>query len=299
MPPSFEDKMCIDFNPSPISPVPMTKNVIPSFQHEPFSACTLQLGDPAGNSSEQQQFGQRTVSRDDKSPRLIFRGPPLSIPCEPNFHPYNRTDLDGSPAILAIPKGFSSPSSSHSVSSSTSTSSSRRLFPCANKIFPWLFLGSRQDANDIAFLKRHDIRFILNVSRQQDVLPPLDPRSQSDNPLQTIEFFFLPMRDTLDESLTQDNKLDVALAFIHKARRANQNLLVHCAYGISRSAAIVIAFIMTAYNVPYESALTYVKARRPHIQPNLNFTAQLRKLHDKDSPALDVDALVRPELEQL
>ena len=64
--------------------------------------------------------------------------------------------------------------------------------------------------------------------------------------------------------------------------------LVHCAAGVSRSATIVLAYIMRKLRVSLSEALTLLRADRPCVQPNLGFMFQLRvyqfKLSIPDSP---------------
>ena len=53
-------------------------------------------------------------------------------------------------------------------------------------------------------------------------------------------------------------------------------LIVHCQAGISRSASIVIAYLMTKRNMPmFKDALAYAQERRYMVYPNDGFTAQL------------------------
>jgi hypothetical protein len=51
--------------------------------------------------------------------------------------------------------------------------------------------------------------------------------------------------------------------------------LVHCYAGISRSASIIISYLMKKYNLSYEKAYNYVKNKRPIINPNRGFKKQL------------------------
>lgn len=55
------------------------------------------------------------------------------------------------------------------------------------------------------------------------------------------------------------------------------NVLVHCHAGVSRSAAIVIAYVMKKYGLNFESAFELVKTRRPRIRPNEKFRACLKE----------------------
>lgn len=51
---------------------------------------------------------------------------------------------------------------------------------------------------------------------------------------------------------------------------------VHCAFGQSRSATIIIAYIMKENNWKFKEAYEYVKAKRRMISPNHGFVYLLR-----------------------
>ena len=58
--------------------------------------------------------------------------------------------------------------------------------------------------------------------------------------------------------------------------KGNENILVHCSGGISRSATIVIAYIMWKYKMKYEEAFQFVKNKRSVVWPNPGFKEQLK-----------------------
>ena len=53
-------------------------------------------------------------------------------------------------------------------------------------------------------------------------------------------------------------------------------MLVHCSQGVSRSAALAIAFLMWQSQRPYEQVFAEVKAIRGIANPNIGFTCQVR-----------------------
>jgi len=53
-------------------------------------------------------------------------------------------------------------------------------------------------------------------------------------------------------------------------------VLVHCKYGISRSATMLIAYLMRRYHWQRDKALEYVKAKRGSVRPNRGFLEQLK-----------------------
>lgn len=68
-----------------------------------------------------------------------------------------------------------------------------------------------------------------------------------------------------------------AFQMIDEARQKNGKILVHCAMGISRSATIVIAYLMSRYKMSLNSAYNYVKSIRPEINPNRYFMKKLEE----------------------
>jgi hypothetical protein len=54
-------------------------------------------------------------------------------------------------------------------------------------------------------------------------------------------------------------------------------VLVHCGDGISRSPAIVTAYVMVSCNLSNEEAFQYVQARRFCVSPNLSFQHQIEE----------------------
>ncbi|KAM9031196.1 dual specificity protein phosphatase 19 isoform 2-T2 [Sarcophilus harrisii] len=53
-------------------------------------------------------------------------------------------------------------------------------------------------------------------------------------------------------------------------------VLVHCNAGVSRSAAIIIGFLMSTEKITFTSAFSLVKNARPAICPNSGFMEQLQ-----------------------
>ena len=70
--------------------------------------------------------------------------------------------------------------------------------------------------------------------------------------------------------------LNSILRFISDANRENINVLVHCSAGISRSASVVIAYLIAAFGLDYDRALAHTRAIRPIVRPNSSFEKQLR-----------------------
>jgi hypothetical protein len=60
----------------------------------------------------------------------------------------------------------------------------------------------------------------------------------------------------------------------------NQPVYVHCRRGISRSATIVIAYLMWKMKLKFEEAYEFLRARRKIVCPNNGFIAQLKKFEE-------------------
>ena len=56
-------------------------------------------------------------------------------------------------------------------------------------------------------------------------------------------------------------------------------MLVHCSQGVSRSAALLIGYLMWRLDKPYDEVYTQVKAIRGVANPNIGFTCQVISAH--------------------
>lgn len=58
-------------------------------------------------------------------------------------------------------------------------------------------------------------------------------------------------------------------------------ILVHCEFGVSRSASVVIAYLMQKKSWSFEQSYNFLRTRRPKVKPNLGFRDVLQRMHKK------------------
>jgi atypical dual specificity phosphatase len=65
--------------------------------------------------------------------------------------------------------------------------------------------------------------------------------------------------------------------FIDQALEGGGRVFVHCAMGVSRSATVVVAYMMYKQKYRWRPALQYVTSKHPETQPNFGFLDQLKQ----------------------
>jgi predicted protein tyrosine phosphatase len=138
----------------------------------------------------------------------------------------------------------------------------------ATEILPWLYLGDAQDAVNHDALRQKGICFILNATKEVDT-----PEAEEEG----FQYLKLDLEDHADEPIAEH--FERAFAFIELARRRSAAVLVHCRRGISRSATLVIAYVMRYSRKTFEEAFDFVKQRREIINPNLGFVLALESFN--------------------
>ncbi|KAH8415631.1 hypothetical protein KR222_006821 [Zaprionus bogoriensis] len=141
----------------------------------------------------------------------------------------------------------------------------------------FLYLGS-QDAVSVENVLKYKLTHILSVGIE---LPHLGTELATQ-----LECKHLPCLDLPETDLLQ-YVLPVAIDFIEQARTAQGCVLVHCNAGVSRSAAVVIGYLMQRRDMRFEEAYNLVKSWRPCIQPNAGFMQQLKQYHKTQAKELD------------
>lgn len=117
----------------------------------------------------------------------------------------------------------------------------------------------------------------LNAKRITHVLNTASDSTRPSNP----EIVCLCIRMEDDVSYPIYPHFRPCYDFISECLSASNRVLVHCMQGVSRSATIVIAFLMIRYRLTVEQADFIVKARRNVISPNAGFYKALAKLEEE------------------
>jgi len=82
---------------------------------------------------------------------------------------------------------------------------------------------------------------------------------------------------------TRDKMFDIdSMAQFKMQHSNNQNrVLVHWAMGRSRSASMIIMYLMKKFQIEFETSFAIVKMRREIIDPNEGFIAKLKAFNGK------------------
>jgi protein-tyrosine phosphatase len=91
---------------------------------------------------------------------------------------------------------------------------------------------------------------------------------------QSIQYYLIKLPDIEKADLL--SHVTKGIQFINSAQP--NNVLVHCRAGVSRSASMVIAWLIMEKKMTYEQAFELVENKRPVIAPNDGFIAQLKRL---------------------
>ncbi len=125
-----------------------------------------------------------------------------------------------------------------------------------------IYLGSAFNVSSLETLQKYEIKKILNVTRE---IPCLYPDQ--------FTYKTISVKDTRDSFL--DNYLEDSYQYLTQDLTAPT--LVHCYMGSSRSATIVIFYLMKRYLMTFSDALQFVRDKRKCVNLNTNFAEELQK----------------------
>jgi len=128
---------------------------------------------------------------------------------------------------------------------------------------PFLFLGGAQNADALSSLEAFRISHVLNVTT--------DPELGRHEGINTLQ---LALRDQEDENIAA--LFPTAFDFIEACKAAGGRVLVHCMAGRSRSATVVIWYLMKSRGMSLHDAFFHTKRARPCAFPNAGFWFQLQ-----------------------
>ena len=138
-----------------------------------------------------------------------------------------------------------------------------------NFIMDNIYLGDIDAAADEEFLKQFNIKAVVNCAEEIT------------SNYKDLKFLELKLYDIPEQQIIP--KFEVAYKFIKKNTiHYYDNVLIHCAAGASRSAALVAFYMMKEKKWDYDECFWRMVEKRPVVSPNYGFAAQLREYYKKN-----------------
>jgi protein-tyrosine phosphatase len=137
-----------------------------------------------------------------------------------------------------------------------------------NKIWPDqvvdnVYLGSLRTVQNMAAVMQMNVTHVLTCGR--NLRTPFFPPP--------IKQLVLDVDDSEEENMNVH--FSRAISFIEESVAQHGTCIVHCFAGVSRSATVVVAYLMKRSHIRFEQALAFVQEQRPAANPNPNFRRQL------------------------
>jgi dual specificity phosphatase 12 len=149
-----------------------------------------------------------------------------------------------------------------------------------DQILPFLYLGGVDAVADTQCVVDQGIRAVVCCLRDLEY-PEKDFRKED------IEYYRVDVEDISREPI--EMFFPEATEFIHSWVSREQPVLVHCRAGVSRSASVVMAYLMTFQGFTLHDAFFLVRSRRSCVSPNIGF---MEKLCDYEEAQQETDTTV-------
>jgi protein-tyrosine phosphatase len=132
-----------------------------------------------------------------------------------------------------------------------------------------LYLGSISSLNKLTEL---DIKFVISL------FPPVNCTIPKDVILVEYSISDTPQYKARMDSVLSDTTIDIRDRLVN-----GENILVHCFAGISRSATVVLDYLLT-YELKdkykqYDNVISYIRQFRECVKPNIGFAVLLSERH--------------------
>lgn len=133
-----------------------------------------------------------------------------------------------------------------------------------------LYLGDVDNACSLYQLQHFGITHVLSITTAETYG---EHQGRYMSNMNTRLFLYLADAEDADISVF----FDKACSWIDEVKIAGGRVLVHCMAGRSRSATLVLAYLMRSERMSLLDAFLHAKRRRPIVAPNIGFWTQLRK----------------------
>ena len=183
---------------------------------------------------------------------------------------------------MDIPDGKKKTHSSYSYIKRTPIADGIHPSRTANRVDDNIFISGFAIAYHQPFLSDKKITRVIKLFREKDDDKYMVPG---------IKYLRIDAKDTPSYDISKH--FDDCLEFIKQGLEHNEKILIHCHAGISRSATIVLLYLLCIRNMPLHVSYSYLKQKRYVIHPNDGFMKQLINWCYKDVSSDTKDILLR------
>ncbi|XP_023240033.1 dual specificity protein phosphatase 3-like [Centruroides sculpturatus] len=145
-----------------------------------------------------------------------------------------------------------------------------------HRVYTDIYVGDENSARNKSYLRAEGITHVLNAAAGNK-FGQVDTGSSYYRDAD-VEYLGLNLMDAPGENIQR--YFDQSAAFIDDALVKGGKVLVHCMFGMSRSATLVCAYLMLRRGMTAEEALTTVRSARG-VRPNDGFLHRLLELEEE------------------
>ncbi len=137
---------------------------------------------------------------------------------------------------------------------------------------PQLYISDLLAASNHDVLEHYNITCVISVlSRKEE--PPSKNRKRG------VHYTLFTTFDSPEEKISK--YFAECFKVMNRAVKQKKNVLVHCYAGISRSATMVIMYLMQSNRWSFNQSFKHLRCRRYWVQPNHGFEMQLKTLESR------------------
>lgn len=125
-----------------------------------------------------------------------------------------------------------------------------------------IYLGNGNNAANMDTLNKFKINIIINVTQE------LDNYFED-----KFEYYKFELLDEKDNDIS--NYFEDCLNIYQN--NLNKNILIHCFMGSSRSAIMVLLYLIKIKNISFDDSIDFLKKKRDIVNINIEFIEQLKK----------------------
>lgn len=147
-----------------------------------------------------------------------------------------------------------------------------------NEIISHLYISNWYTSNNKEIIQEYNIKAVITIETHKKPEDIINYYKENN-----IDFMYIDIEDDINSDISK--YFDITYNFINKHLQNNENVLVHCYAGISRSSTIIINYLLRYL---YENnkvsccpckvlrnIILYSQKKRPVINPNSGFINQL------------------------